>query len=60
MNDLEYIDGLIKQNEFLTTEEERAHCYSALCAAINWGHKIDREQDAYNMAQKRKSIICRA
>ena len=60
MDNLEFIDGLIKQNEFLTTEEERVHCHSVLYAAIEWGRKIDREQAAYNMAQKLKIIICRA
>ena len=60
MGNLEFIDGLIKQNEILTTEEEKARCRSVLCAAINWGHKIDREQAAYNRAQKLKSIIYRS
>lgn len=60
MNDLDFIESLVNQNECLVTEEERAWYRSALCAALNWGHKIDREQAAYNRAKKLKSIIYRA
>lgn len=60
MNDLEFIESMVAQNEYLTTEEEKSWYRSAIYAAIEWGRKIDREQDAYNRAQKRKSIICRA
>lgn len=59
MNDLEFIESLVAQNEYLTTEEEKLWYRSALYAAIKWGRKIEREQDAYNKAQKRKSIIYR-
>lgn len=60
MNDLEFIESLVNQNRYLTTEEEKSWYRSALCATLNWGHKIDREQAAYNRAQKLKSIIYRS
>lgn len=60
MEELEFVSRLIKDNQYLTTEEEKGWYRSALHAALNWGHKIDREQEAYRMAQKRKSVIHRA
>ena len=60
MKDFEFVGRLVKGNQYLTTEEEKARYHSALCAAINWGHKIDREQVIYNIAKKRKSITYRA
>ena len=60
MKDFEFVGRLVKGNQYLSTEEEKAWCCSALFGALEWGYRVDREQDAYNMAQKRKSIICRA
>ncbi|WP_177207101.1 hypothetical protein [Prevotella sp. KH2C16] len=60
MKEIEFISRLVEDNQYLTTEEEKGWYRSALYAALNWGHKIDREQEAYRMEQKRKSIIHRA
>ncbi len=57
MGDVEFVSRLIKDNHYLTTKEEKSWYRSALYGALNWGYKIDHEQDAYRKALKRKRII---
>lgn len=59
MGDVEFVSRLVKDNQYLTTDEEKSWYKSALYGALNWGYKIDKEQDAYRKAQKRKSVIHR-
>ena len=58
--DMYFIAKFTKQNEYCKTDEEKALCRSSLAAAVNWGYEIDREQHAYKLKQKQKSIIHRA
>lgn len=60
LKDFEFVSRLVKDNQYLTTEEEKAWCRSALFVALCWGRRIDCEQKAYRMKQKQKSIIHRA
>lgn len=60
MKELEFVSRMVEDNHYLVTNEEKAWYRSALYAALNWGHYIDREQEAYKIAQKRKSVIHRA
>jgi hypothetical protein len=55
MKDFEFINYLVRANQYLTTDDEKAWYRTALCAALNWGRKIDREQAVYGMAHKCKS-----
>lgn len=57
MNDLEFVDSLVIQNKYLTTEREKAWYRAALYSALLWGHKIDCEQVAYKRTQKKKNIF---
>lgn len=59
MEDVEFVRQLVKDNQYLTTEEEKSWYRSALYGALNWGYKIDKEQEAYRKAQKRKNVIHR-
>ena len=56
MKDFEFVGRLVKGNQYLTTEEEKAWCRSALFGALNWGYRIDREQEIYIKAQKSKNV----
>ena len=60
LKDFEFVSRLVKDNQYLTTEEEKAWCRSALFVSLCWGRRIDCEQKAYRMKQKQKSIINRA
>lgn len=60
MKDFEFVGRLVKGNQYLTTEEEKAWYRSALSGALEWGYRVDREQQEYRMKQKQKSIINRA
>ena len=59
MGDVEFVSRLIKENHYLTTKEEKSWYRSALYGTFKFGYKIDKEQDAYRKAQKRKNIIHR-
>lgn len=51
MNEILLIYYLTKENEYLETNEEKELYRSALSAALNCKHKIDKEQKAYRRAQ---------
>lgn len=59
MEDVEFVNRLVEDNHYLITEEEKSWYRSALYGALNWGYKIDKEQEAYRKAQKRKNVIHR-
>lgn len=59
MGDVEFVSRLVKDNHYLTRDEEKSWYISALYGALNWGYKIDREQNVYSKAQKRKNVIHR-
>lgn len=59
MLDFEFVNYLVRDNEYLTTEEEKAWCRSALFGALNWGYRIGREQEIYIKAQKSKNVTQR-
>ena len=40
MKDFEFVGRLVKGNQYLTTEEEKTWCRSALFGALNWGYRI--------------------
>lgn len=54
MRDLEFVYNLVNANEYLTSEEEKERYTSALLGALNWGYKIDHENEVRE-AQKNKS-----
>ena len=56
MLDFEFVNYLVRDNEYLTTEEEKASYRSVLFGALNWSRKIDREQDECVKAQKSKNV----
>lgn len=56
MRDLEFVYNLVNANEYLTSEEEKERYTSALLSALNWGYKIDQENEARE-AQKNKSRL---
>lgn len=37
MKDFDFVSKLVKDNEYLTTKEEKVWYKSALCAALKWG-----------------------
>lgn len=59
MLDFGFVNYLVRDNEYLTTEEEKAWCRSALFGALNWGYRIGREQEIYIKAQKSKNVAQR-
>lgn len=54
MKDFEFINYLVRDNQYLTTEEEKIWYRSALFGALNWGLKIDNEQQAHQRKGLRK------
>lgn len=56
MRDLEFVYNLVNANEYLTSEEEKERYTSALLSALNWGYKIDQENEVRE-AQKNKSRL---
>ena len=59
MKDFEFVNYLVRDNEYLTTEEEKALYRSVLFGALNWGYRIVREQEIYIKAQKSKNVTQR-
>lgn len=57
MLDFGFVNYLVRDNEYLTTEEEKSLYRSVLLGALNWGYRIDREQEIYIKAQKRKNLL---
>jgi hypothetical protein len=51
------INELVSNNEYLETDEERENCKSALCGAVNWGHKQDRAMQEYLKIRKRSNLV---
>lgn len=56
MKDFEFVNYLVRDNEYLTTEEEKALYRSVLFGALNWSRKIDRVQDDRIKAQNSKNV----
>jgi hypothetical protein len=56
MKDFEFVYNLVNANEYLTSEEEKERYTSALLGALNWGYKIDHENEVRE-AQKNKNIL---
>ena len=56
MRDLEFVYNLVNANEYLTSEEEKERYMSALWGALNWGYKIDHENEVCE-TQKNKNIL---
>lgn len=56
MRDFEFVYNLVNANEYLTSEEEKERYTSALLSALNWGYKIDQENEVRE-AQKNKSRL---
>lgn len=56
MRDLEFVYNLVNANEYLTSKEEKERYTSALLGALNWGYKIDHENEVRE-AQKNKNIL---
>lgn len=59
MLDFEFVNYLVRDNEYLTTEEEKVLYRSVLFSALNWGYRIGREQEIYIKAQKSKNVAQR-
>ena len=57
MLDFEFVYYLVRENEYLTTEEEKDLYRSVLFGALNWGYRIDREQEIYRKSQKSKNVL---
>lgn len=53
MDDSFFITKLTRLNEYCETAEEKKLHFYALAATVNWGRKIDREQQA---CQRRELI----
>lgn len=56
MKDFEFVYNLVNANEYLTSKEEKERYTSALLGALNWGYKIDHENEVRE-AQKNKNIL---
>lgn len=57
MKDFEFVYNLVNANEYLTSEEEKERYTSALLGALNWGYKIDLENEACEAQKNQNRLV---
>lgn len=57
MIDLEFVYNLVNANEYLTSEEEKERYTSALLSALNWGYKIDQENEVREAQKNQNRLV---
>ena len=57
MRDFEFVYNLVNANEYLISEEERERYTSALLGALNWGYKIDHENEVCETQKNQNRLV---